>query len=261
MTSFPTMPAVGFLDRMKHWLGAGEASEEPEEASAQDASGHSTEPSNKAGALSEQQKKLQALRRVREASGGRERPVRADIQPPSQSVEDALAEREAGRNASAREILAQIDRGGGLRTVLRAAAALEAKDARELEQLLPAVVKEAQGFRLYLQTASVLSNPERASALIERAKSKGAPVWAIAWSKVLSKDELKVREALVELLFADPALAKTVAARDLGLEGAVADPEALSRYTSFAHGRDCIRRFGAEQVADLIDKACASGAV
>lgn len=247
---------------MKHWLGAGEASEEPEEASAQDASEHSIEPSNKGGALAEQQKKLQALRRVREASGGRERPpLRADIQPPSQSVEDALAEREAGRNASAREILAQIDRGGGLRTVLRAAAALEAKDARELEQLLPAVVKEAQGFRLFLQTASVVSNPERASVLIERAKSKGAPAWAVAWSKVLSKDELKVREALVELLFADPALAKTVAARDLGLEGAVADSEALSRYTSFAHGRDCIRRFGAEQVADLIDRACASGAV
>lgn len=243
---------------MKQWLGGGEKAaddEQPDDLP----SAHSGDSANSAEAQNGQQKKLQALRRVREASGGRERPLRVDPPPPSQSIEDALIEREAGRKAQARELLAQIDRGSGLRTVLRAAAALEAGDIQEVSRLLPAIAKEEPRWRLLLQTAAVLSDSARAGALVERAKQQGAPAWALAWSKVFSKEEAWVREGLVELLFADLPLSKTVAARDLHLVGAVADPEALSRYTAFAHGRDCIRRFGPEIVADLLDRARALG--
>ena len=62
----------------------------------------------------------------------------------------------------------------------------------------------------------------------------------------------------MELLFADAPLARTVAARDLGVEGAVADAEAMARYAGFAHGRDSIRRFGARAVADLLEHAVRS---
>ncbi len=71
----------------------------------------------------------------------------------------------------------------------------------------------------------------------------------------MSADEAARREGLVELLFADAPLARTVAARDLGIEGAVADAEAATRYAAFAHGRDSIRRFGARWVADLLKRA------
>lgn len=251
---------MSFLRRVKQWFGAGaDEQEDAEPDESEELGGAAHQVSDRGGADADIEKKLVALRRVREASGGRGRPPRADPPAPSQSVEDALAEREAGRKASARELLARIDRGGGLRTVLRAAAALEANDTRELEDLLPKVAKEEPRFRLLLQTAAALSNPARAAGLIERAKNEGAPAWALAWSKALSTDDATVREGLVELLFADLALAKTVAARDLRLPFAQADADALSRYTAFAHGRDCIRRFGAEIVADLIDRARASG--
>lgn len=59
----------------------------------------------------------------------------------------------------------------------------------------------------------------------------------------------------MELLFSDAPLARTVAARDLAVEGAVPDAEAMGRYAAFAHGRDCIRRFGPRAVADVLERA------
>src|SRR5947209_2575807 len=77
-------------------------------------------------------------------------PRRKDGRPPLREVaptstatlDDALAARDAGDRAKARAILASIDKGQGLRTVLRAAAALEAGDEEELQSLLSTVSKE-----------------------------------------------------------------------------------------------------------------------
>ena len=55
----------------------------------------------------------------------------------SATIEDVLEARAAGHAVEARAILASIDKGQGLRTVLRAAAALEAGDEEELAKLLP----------------------------------------------------------------------------------------------------------------------------
>ena len=90
---------------------------------------------------------------------------------------------------------------------------------------------------------------------IERAAAEKAPAWALGWAKAMSEDEGTRREGLVEMVFADHALARTVAARDLKLPGAEADPDAGPRYASFVHGRDSIRRFGAKVVAELVDEA------
>jgi hypothetical protein len=57
----------------------------------------------------------------------------------SATIEDVLVARAAGSFDEARAILAAIDKGQGLRTVLRAAAALEARDEDEVTQLLPLV--------------------------------------------------------------------------------------------------------------------------
>ncbi|MET0595466.1 MAG: hypothetical protein ABW133_22395, partial [Polyangiaceae bacterium] len=59
------------------------------------------------------------------------------------TFEDVLAARAAGKLDDARAILAAIDKGQGLRTVLRAAAALEAGDEEEIAKLLPLVKKDA----------------------------------------------------------------------------------------------------------------------
>jgi hypothetical protein len=97
---------------------------------------------------------------------------------------------------------------------------------------------------------------ERAAAF--RARAEQAPPWALAWAQALSADADAARRGLVELLFADAALARTVAARDLALPGIEADAEAAERYVGFAHGRECIRRFGAALVADLYERASPS---
>ena len=55
---------------------------------------------------------------------------------PQQSLEDAFEAREAGDVDRMRQLLRDMDRGGGLRTVIRAAAALEAEDETELKPLL-----------------------------------------------------------------------------------------------------------------------------
>ncbi len=175
--------------------------------------------------------------------------------PQGPSVEDALAAREAGDKDGAQKILRDIGKGGGLRMVLRAAAALEGGDKRELESLLPAVANEEPRYKLLLQVAAALEDTAAARPYIERAEAHKAPAWLLGWAKTTSKDEAVVREGLVEMVFADHALARTVAARDLKIAGAEADPDAGPRYASFVHGRESIRRFGAAIVARLLDEA------
>ncbi|MBM4357409.1 MAG: hypothetical protein FJ096_04790 [Deltaproteobacteria bacterium] len=196
-----------------------------------------------------------AERRTAHANRG-ERPSLDGIEPASQqSLEDVLAAREAGDRDEMRRLLRELDRGRGLRVVLRAAAALEAGDEAELAELLPKLRGEELAWRLPLQLASVLEDAPRAEALRARAAAANAPRWALAWSRALANDPEEQRRGLVELLFVDPALARTVAARDLALEGAVADPEGAERHAAFAHGRQCVRRFGAGLVADVLDRA------
>lgn len=175
--------------------------------------------------------------------------------PPQETLEEVLVAREAGDMGEMRALLKRIDRGRGLRVVLRAAAALEADDAGELKSLLPKVAQEKPPWKLPLQLAAAIDDTERAASLRERAENAGAPKWALAWMNASSEDADTQREGLVELLFIDPALARTVAARDLAVEGAVADSAAGKRYVSFAHGRDCIRRFGAQLVLDVYEEA------
>jgi hypothetical protein len=199
--------------------------------------------------------------RLAKARGRKDRPPLEDIPPEQgQTVEDALAAREAGDRGGARQILATIDRGGGLRTVLRAAAALEDGDESELRPLLPLVAAEAAGWRLLLQVAAALGEGPAAARFVDTAAAKEAPPWALAWTRAMAVDDAVKREGLVELLFADAPLARTVAARDLAIPGAVADPTggAATRYAAFAHGRDSIRRFGAPVVADLVERAARS---
>ncbi len=233
---------MGFLDKARRLLGLSiDESEEERDPPPAPVSAASADP---------------RAARLEKARGRKDRPPLADVPPEQgQSVEDVLAAREAGDRKGARQILATIDRGAGLRTVLRAAAALEAKDEDELTPLLPAVAKEAAGYKLWLQVAAALGDPIEAAPYVERAVAEHAPPWAIAWTRAMSKDEVARREGLVELLFTDAPLARTVAARDLAVEGAVADPDASQTYAGFAHGRESIRRFGARLVADLLERA------
>jgi hypothetical protein len=173
----------------------------------------------------------------------------------SATIEDALAARAAGALDRARTILADIDKGQGLRTVLRAAAALEAADEEELEKLLPAVRKEEPPWQLTLQVAAALEAAPEKDGFIADAVRRGAPAWSTAWLRALSTDETERRVGLVDLLFEDPALARTVAARDLGVTDVKPDNDAIRRYAAFAHGRDIIRRFGPKQVAALLARA------
>ena len=173
----------------------------------------------------------------------------------SATIEDALSARAAGSMAEARAILAAIDKGQGLRTVLRAAAALEALDEEELGKLLPAVQKESPKWQLPLQVAAVLERGSERDALIRRGVELGAPAWPVAWVRTMSSDETERREGLVDLLFEDAGLARTVAARDLALPEVKPDNDAVRRYAAFAHGRDVIRRFGAAAVARLLERA------
>lgn len=236
---------MGLLDRARRFFGVDPSDEDGPNAAPPEA-GAST------GAA--EPRRPEADPRDPRRKGGR--PPLADAPPAeSRGVDEALAAREAGDPALARQILREIDRGGGLRTVLRAAAALEAGDERELADLLPAVAAEVPRWRLPLQVAAALGDEGAAAPYLAEAAGEGAPAWAIAWTRAMSAGEAARREGLVELLFADPALARTVAARDLAVAGAVAEVAAIQRYTSFAHGRDSIRRFGAPHVARLLDRA------
>lgn len=248
---------MGLFDKAKKFLGIGgdeesepESEREPEvRASAPGVRAARTPPRSDPRVLAaERAGKLDPRRRER-------RPTLLEPPPQEASVEDALAAREAGHKAEARKILGQIDKGGGLRTVLRAAAALEDGDKAELEKLLPAIANEEPRYKLLLQVASALGDAAAAKPYLERAAAEKAPAWALGWAKAVAEDATARREGLVELVFADHALARTIAARDLHLPGVEPDPEAGSRYVSFSHGRDSIRRFGAQAVAALLDEA------
>jgi hypothetical protein len=172
----------------------------------------------------------------------------------SATVEDALAARDRGSKAEARAILTAIDKGQGLRTVLRAAAALEASDEPELGKLLPAVAAEQPAWQLRLQVAAALEAGQNRDSLIREGVRLGAPAWSVAWLGIGSTDPSQSRSALVDLLFEDAALARTVAARELALPGVKPDNDAIRRYASFAHGRDLIKRFGAVHVFELLGR-------
>lgn len=196
-----------------------------------------------------------AEKRVRLGRDTADRPSLEGFEaPPQETLEDVLEAREAGDRDGMRALLRRIDRGRGLRVVLHAAAALEAGDEAELATLLPKVSAETPPWKLPLQLAAALDD-ERSAPLRELAESRGAPGWALAWLAASSADEETRRRGLVELTFIDPALARTVAARDLHLDGVLADAAAGQRYVSFAHGRDCIRRFGASLVHDVFGRA------
>lgn len=226
---------MGFFDKAKQLLGLGKSSSDDD----------ADEPETSAPAARDPRR--------------RDRKDRPPLQDPppgqSQSVEDALLAREAGDKAEARRILAEIDRGQGLRAVLRAAAALEAGDEAEVRERLDAVAREAEGWKLLLQIAAALGDAGAAARYVDRAVAEKAPPWAIAWTRVMSADEVTRREGLVELLWSDAPLARTVAARDLQVSEILPDPEAAQRYAAFAHGRDSIRRFDAKIVARLVDRA------
>lgn len=254
---------MGFFDKAKKLLGLGADGDEEQEgegegraeagdrlaaAQAKVAARSVAERSDPRVLAAERAGKLDPRRKDR-------RPPLVEAAPQGPSVEDALAAREAGDKDGAQKILRDIDRGGGLRTVLRAAAAMEAGDKAELASLLTAVANEEPRYKLLLQVAAALDDAEAARPYIERAEAHKAPAWALGWAKATSKDPAVVREGLVELVFADHALARTVGARDLKLPGVEADPDAGSRYASFVHGRESIRRFGAKAVAALLDEA------
>lgn len=178
------------------------------------------------------------------------------VAPPSETLEDALEAREAGDLDAMRALLARIDRGRGLRVVLRAAAALESEDEQELRSLLPKVAGAiTPPWKLPLQLAAAFGDDPRSEALRAAAVESGAPKWALAWMKASSDVAETQRHGLVELLFTDAALARTVAARDLQVDGVVDDAQGMKRYVSFAHGRDCIRRFGPELVFDVLNRS------
>ncbi|MEO5728798.1 MAG: hypothetical protein ABI134_13465, partial [Byssovorax sp.] len=105
------------------------------------------------------------------------------------------------------------------------------------------------------QIGGALGDRALAAPYVERAIEEKAPAWAIAWTRAVSKDETERREGLVELLFSDAPLARTVAARDLAVPVVVPEVDATERYAAFAHGRDSIRRFGPEIVARLLVRA------
>jgi hypothetical protein len=243
---------MGIFDRAKGWLGIGSAEDDDEAPSSRFA-----EDSRRAVAVAHPGFSIKDGSRIEvRRKDGRERPPLKDQDPPSNvTIDDALKAREDGDHAGARQILREIDKGGGLRTVLRAAAALEAGDEEELAPLLPIVAREEPAWRLLLQVAAALGEPAAARPYLDRAAQYDAPPWAIAWSRALSTDDTTRREGLVELLFNDAPLARTVAARDLHVDKVVSDSGAAQRYASFAHGRDSIRRFGASVVARLIDRA------
>ena len=248
---------MGFFDKAKRLLGI-----QPSDEDAEQEETGTPEPGAAGGApvgredprvlAAERAGKLDPKRRDR-------RPPLKEAPPQGPSVEDALAAREAGDKEGARKVLRDIDRGGGLRGVLHAAALLEAGDTAELAKLLPGVANEEPRYKLLLQVASALGDAAAARPYIERAAAEKAPAWALGWAKAMAEDEAIRREGLVEMVFADHALARTVAARDLHLEGVEADAEAGSRYASFTHGRESIRRFGAATVAALLDEAKAVG--
>lgn len=226
---------MGLLDKAKVWLGI--LDEEDLEEDAAPRARMRINPRNKDG-----------------------RPPLDDFTaPPQQSLDDALVAREAGDLEEMRRLLGEMDRGHGLRTVLRGAAALEAGDDGLLKQLVPKIREQQPAYKLALQLSVALGDSTRGERLHKRAAALDAPAWALAWAQALSDDPDVRRIGLVELLFADPPLARTVATKELAIEGAEADVAAAQRFAQMSHGRDCIRRFGPEIVADLYDRVHGEG--
>jgi hypothetical protein len=194
-----------------------------------------------------------------------ERPALRDLPPasPEASIDDALTAREAGRKEEGRAILQAIDRGKGLRTLLRAAAALEAADEEEVLALVPKIARGEPGWRLALQIAGVLGtdtpDAESRDRLLTYARAHGAAAWALAWTGASAADEGLRLASMVDLLFADAPLARTVASREWKVPGAEDDHDGIERYATFSHGRDAIRRFGAPAVALLFARAFDTG--
>ncbi|MEQ9320291.1 MAG: hypothetical protein RIF41_14090 [Polyangiaceae bacterium] len=222
---------MGLLDKAKVWLGI--LDEEDLEGEDEPRAAMRINPRNKDG-----------------------RPPLDDVPPPPQhSLEDALEARERGDLVEMRRLLEEMDRGRGLRTVLRAAAALEAEDEKTLGQLLSKVREVGPPWKLPLQLATSLDDPKRSRRMRRVAERRGAPKWALAWARICRDDGDERRRGLVDLLFADAALARTVAARELNVDGAEADTGATQRFAQFAHGRDCVKRFGPDLVADVYERA------
>lgn len=244
------MRAMGFFDRAKKLFGIGSSDDDHDDA-------RDEAPTHKEARDDAPAHKETRAEKLARARGRTDRPpLRDENVAAGPMIEDALAAREDGQKAESLRILSSIDKGKGLRLVLHAAALLEAGDEGELRSKLAAVAAEAEGYRLALQIAQAFDGSSDAAPWIDRALQKGAPPWAIAWTRALSRDDKERREGLVELLFADAPLARVVGARDLHIEGAApGDTEAVTRYASFAHGRDTIRRFGAREVAALIARA------
>lgn len=231
---------MGLFDRAKRLFGVGGAEE-----SAAPAASPGEEPAQA----------LTTRPRPHGRRDGERPPLREIEKAPTTGVDDALEAWEQGDKAGARKLLREADRGRGLRTVLRAAAALDAGDESELLSLLDGIAQQEPSYRLPLQVAAALGEPAAAAPYLARAEKEGAPRWALAWARATSLDPNERRLGLVELLFADAPLARTVAARDLHIEGAEADPDGLGQYAGFVHGRESIRRFGAALVARLLDRA------
>ena len=125
--------------------------------------------------------------------------------------------------------------------------------------LLAVARAEAEGYKIWLQIAAALgASGDAAAPHLERAAAEGAPAWALAWARALSeRRDGAARGAGGAALRRRAAGADGGGARP-GVEGAVADAEAMGRYAGFAHGRDCIRRFGARAVADVLEHAVKS---
>jgi hypothetical protein len=224
---------MGFFDRLKKMLGG-------------DGEGEGEQPTDAPPS--------QAPTRKRKG----ERPPLAQPAPPSATLDDALEARDAGDKEKARAILRSIDRGAGLRTVLRAAAALEAGDEDELAPLVSSLAHADAPWRLHLQLAAAIGDASAASQ-VARGESLGAPAWAIGWARAATGSDEEKRAALVDLLFADAGFARTVAARDLKIEGAHEDASAIARYASLDAGRVAIRRFGIDPVRALVTRVDGDG--
>lgn len=203
---------------------------------------------------------LFALRPKRKPGRRREPVEKRAKPPPGKSLEGALELREQGRADEALELLGEIDQGKGLRRLLRAAALLEAgRDPGSLgdthAQLGGLSIDAAR-----VRTAAglvVAGDLDAAEAMLGRV-NRGFEPATCAWVRVsiargASRPDAE-RQALVELVFADDALARTVAARDLGLSDGEPASAAVERYGAHAFARDAIARFGAASVAKLLSK-------
>ena len=238
---------MGFFDRLKKMLGGDDDAK--------------ASPESEAPAEGEQ---ANDARKGSRRPG--QRPPLGAPPPPTATLDDALEAREGGDRRKARAILQAIDRGAGLRTVLRAAAALEDGEDAEVQTLAAQVLAGDARWRVPLQVAAAYgAEPEksasvaRAEQLVTRASEAGAPRFAIAWARAASPDDDAQRAALVELLFLDAPFARTVAARDLSIEGVHEDGTAIARWASLDAGRAAIRRFGTDAVAALFDRLAPKG--